>query len=68
LPAGLGRLSGREYVIKRLDQTPMANLVNVVGMATDQLDGMTSFQYALYDRQSCRVVSAGSRGWVLVEM
>jgi len=67
LPAS-GRCQGREYVIKRMDETiVLANFVTIQGaFASDRMDGITPIQIKLKNLECRRVVSTGARGWVTV--
>lgn len=58
---------GREYVIKRMDGMPAANPVNISGVDnTDMLDGVSPIKLTLKNLQVRRLVSTGSRGWIIV--
>ena len=66
LPAA-SRCQGREYVIKRMDEVPVAaNSVKIEGAAGDKMDGISPIQITLNNLQFRRIVSTGDRGWVVV--
>lgn len=64
---GSGTCRGREYVIKRMDETPPApgNVVQIILRAQDKIESGLVNSLQLQNLECCRVVSAGERGWMI---